>query len=435
MKPQLEDACMNTPLPTLVKLARALEFDMSQLQSLPKDDKVRRQWLCERICPATFVTDETLRFLGPDDCKGKQRHAMLVKLHPDKNRGCPDESTRKFRDYTDRCNSNDFQGNYERDSLSKQLWEAVGHYYEWSDDINVMYERIDNLKNLIKKGADVNHRHQDMTVLYHTIFNGNFEFISLLIIKGADINALSQTHYGGYTPLALAIDRGEISSIEFLLKRGAKFQAGLTPLGMYATSPGFWGRPSWAEDGFKILDMLKKYYGEDFLAMTIDEEGRTPLRNAITGHDKSPDLVIYLLKSGVDPSVRAKDGLTVLDILKRIDEENFPTYWSEREKQVHRQLMEILTQPYMQSQMDASDERLAQVLSQAPKDVRTFVTWQSQFLKVCDDIKTGAMPKAELRAFARILGIDNPSDYTTKRELCDTVYLTMAEKIPSMFRK
>jgi ankyrin repeat protein len=64
-----------------------------------------------------------------------------------------------------------------------------------------------------KKDADGN------TALHRECLKGNVDGVSLLVSKGADINARNNA---GYTPLHSAAEKGKISVIQFLLSKGAR---------------------------------------------------------------------------------------------------------------------------------------------------------------------------------------------------------------------
>ncbi len=79
--------------------------------------------------------------------------------------------------------------------------------------------RLDAVRYLLDQGADVNARDErGRSALTEAAFNGNAFVIKELILRGAELNALSDEG----TPLDIAIDTKHEDAIELLKHYGAK---------------------------------------------------------------------------------------------------------------------------------------------------------------------------------------------------------------------
>lgn len=79
---------------------------------------------------------------------------------------------------------------------------------------------------LLKAGADVSAKDwgfeettREEQPLHYAMLSGNTGVIERLLAAGADVNALNTS---GNTPLNIAIERGHLEAVRFLLRRGAK---------------------------------------------------------------------------------------------------------------------------------------------------------------------------------------------------------------------
>jgi hypothetical protein len=132
------------------------------------------------------------------------------------------------------------------------------------------------VKAFIDHGADVNVSIDSQTPLQ---FARGVQVVQLLITAGANVNAPSETMYGA--PLGYAANRGDVASINALLKAGAKVNGtslgGRTPLMQAAES----GNP----EAVKALLLA----GADVQAR--DDDGQDALKHArfgLTSNDNSP---------------------------------------------------------------------------------------------------------------------------------------------------
>lgn len=93
--------------------------------------------------------------------------------------------------------------------------------FDYLANTKVSELKIEVVKDLIKKGADLNwHNKYGETVLHiAAIRNLSVEIIELLVEKGSDVNSRD---YYGYTPLMKAvIHRNNLITINYLLENGA----------------------------------------------------------------------------------------------------------------------------------------------------------------------------------------------------------------------
>ena len=145
---------------------------------------------------------------------------------------------------------------------------------------------LDQINQLIEKGAPIDVIDENRnTALYIAVGQGHKEAAELLILKGANVNAVC---WRGYTPLhwAVAALGGEKELTELLIAKGANVDAvdrkGKTPLAHAAYS------------GYKELAALLISKGANVNA--IDFKGRTPLDWANYSHHKG--LVELLIRHG-----------------------------------------------------------------------------------------------------------------------------------------
>ena len=155
---------------------------------------------------------------------------------------------------------------------------------------------------LIEEGADCNVKNgTGETPFQIVILQGDKELLSLMIKKGANVNAQG---YAGFSPLQRACmipDRKEIAQL--LLEKGAKVdqqdENGITPL----MSASGWG--------FKDLVALLLEKGADISIK--DKNGRSALDFATLKNRKE---VIELLKAkGARPSEKTDSGISVSESL------------------------------------------------------------------------------------------------------------------------
>ncbi len=151
------------------------------------------------------------------------------------------------------------------------------------------------LRTLLAQGADVNASHGDgMTALHWAADRGDEAMISMLVLAGANVSAV--TRIGQYTPLHLAARAGSPAAVGALLKAQASVSArtstgGVTPLHLAAT----------AGDTAVMTLLLDK--GAEINAKESEWE-QTPLIFAASA-DRL-DAVRLLIARGADVKVKTK---------------------------------------------------------------------------------------------------------------------------------
>ena len=155
--------------------------------------------------------------------------------------------------------------------------------------------RIDVVRFLIEKGADVNAKGQHgRTALMYAITKGHIDIASLLIKKGADVNAKDDL---GYEPIELAA-KGHIDIARLLIKKGADVNAQMAL--MFA-----------AADGHADIARLFIEKGADVNAKD-DKYGMTALMYAAKQRQDDIRTVRLLIKKGADVNAKNSWGFTAL---------------------------------------------------------------------------------------------------------------------------
>lgn len=170
----------------------------------------------------------------------------------------------------------------------------------------VMQGDVETLRELVRKGADVNAAQGDgMTALHWTAQKGLLKAAEILIHAGAHVEV--KTRLGALTPLLLASRAGSADVVEVLLKAGANpnvrtTNGGATPLHFAAYS----------DDGRSVELLLQ--YGTEIDARD-EASGHTPLMYAAAYN--SLDAAQVLLANGADLSLSNK----TIDMAKRARED------------------------------------------------------------------------------------------------------------------
>lgn len=150
---------------------------------------------------------------------------------------------------------------------------------------------VEQLRSLLKQGADVNAPQADgLTALHWAALNDDLATLEVLLYAGATIRPL--TRVGGYTPLHLAARSGHPAVVEALLEAGANpnqwTDTGVTALHFAAQ----------ADDAASVRALVE--HGAD-INVRDKFRGRTPLVFA-AGRDATHS-VQTLLELGADPSI------------------------------------------------------------------------------------------------------------------------------------
>lgn len=121
-----------------------------------------------------------------------------------------------------------YQPTFTREDIQKIFFK---HMRDWADPLEA-YPTLENVKNWIKKGANVNgiedpskeEKDQPTPLIYAIKLSdndkANFELINLLLENGADINGTGKISGQTLTPLQAAVRLGKAKVVEFLLDKG-----------------------------------------------------------------------------------------------------------------------------------------------------------------------------------------------------------------------
>lgn len=174
--------------------------------------------------------------------------------------------------------------------------------------VAIMFGKIDEVKRLVKAGADLNEKfdfgmHRDIThLLLACMFSWekSAEIVKVLIDAGADVNV----EWKGMNLLHVAVEHaGDEAVIEPLVANGLDInemnKAGQTPL--YGAA--FHGKIEWAET------LIKN--GADLNATEEYKRGQTPLHVAIL--KKHKEVAELLIAKGADVNAKDKFLYTPLD--------------------------------------------------------------------------------------------------------------------------
>ena len=174
---------------------------------------------------------------------------------------------------------------------------------------------------LLRRGAHANAAHTEgntLTALMLAARGGHETVLRLLLDAGAKVEESASVAVGssgvneGVTALMLAASSGNVRSVKLLLDRGANPNArAVFKTGDDLREAGFRTVAMHASSG-AILELLGDR-GTDLLG--TDAGGNSLLFRAAAEFDASA--VRFLLKKGVDPRVRNRDGETALDWAKR----------------------------------------------------------------------------------------------------------------------
>lgn len=148
---------------------------------------------------------------------------------------------------------------------------------------------LEQVKQLVARGENVNTKDSEHnTPLHKSIWSGHFEIAKYLAEKGSDVNALGKT---GATPLMYACRAGAMRVEMPVLSSTAKT---VRPPSTISESSSF------PFDG--QLDMVKYLVGKGAKVNLGNEDGDTPLHNAVNnGYN---EITGYLLKAGADANAK-----------------------------------------------------------------------------------------------------------------------------------
>lgn len=196
--------------------------------------------------------------------------------------------------------------------------EGLKKYFEKTNNINtrnndnitplmyaIMYERIDMIKLLIRKGANVHLKDKyGRTPLIYAVLYFKYDIIKLLLDEGASVNLQIKD---GKTPLMLSLSNNTVSAdryeiVKLLINRGANVNlqdnSGNTALIIAINN----------KIDFDIIKLLtSKNVGVDVNLQ--DNSGKTALIIAIKEYSNF-NLIKLLLKKGANVNLQDEDGNT-----------------------------------------------------------------------------------------------------------------------------
>lgn len=211
------------------------------------------------------------------------------------------------------------------------MWAAAEHH-------------ADVVKALVDAHADLTaHSKQGFTAIHFAARVGDLETVKALLAAGVDVNILTQTESGqnrvsnflgiaktigslGYTPLLVAVVRGQVDLALYLLDHGAdpnNMAAGFTPLHWASTQwESFTANPVYGFDGamsgipdrqakLRLVKALLAHGANVNARMTkpqpsfaggyLDATGATPFLLAASANDL--EMMKILLAAGADPKI------------------------------------------------------------------------------------------------------------------------------------
>lgn len=175
---------------------------------------------------------------------------------------------------------------YEKSILNDKLFKACEN------------DKLDDVKELISKGANINAQPFGKTPLITASENGFYDIVEILIDNGADIHLKD---FKGDTPLNWAVSWGRTKIVNFLIQKGAIVNtfnnAGHTPL-IQAVDEGY-------------VEIVKLLIDNGANVNAQNGYGDTAIIKA--AYHKNIPLVQLLLDKGADPRIKNANGVSALD--------------------------------------------------------------------------------------------------------------------------
>jgi ankyrin repeat protein len=175
---------------------------------------------------------------------------------------------------------------------------------DYKEDIN-KYINNNNLKGiekLIKDGLDVNEFYvYDENILMTALQKEDIDIniIKAIVNAGANVHALNS--YGEYLPLNLAARNNRLDLVKYLIQSGASVQSqnhGM--IGILQSTKNIEILEYLLKNKYFDINYQHEYYQESILV------------HGLKFHNKSLELVKFLVKKGIDVNLQDNEGYTAL---------------------------------------------------------------------------------------------------------------------------
>ena len=157
---------------------------------------------------------------------------------------------------------------------------------------SLMEKRMAEVKNLIRNGADLSERNENLATPLHVAISQGFEDVAEVLIKKLPVQMLNTICRSGLTPLYLAVSKNDFKTAQLLLQHGASASRDsfvkdlnlITPLQL-----------AFHLKNYKMIDLLLEYRAEVFESEAL-ELRKLDLEWAMD-HDYA-NIVISMIENG-----------------------------------------------------------------------------------------------------------------------------------------
>lgn len=182
---------------------------------------------------------------------------------------------------------------------------AVGPEYELPLTIAVSNDDLQQVRDLISRGEDVNGKEEDgTTAIFAAVDNGNVAMVQMLLDAGAKVNVRDE---GKRTPLMMLDQDTPVEIVELVLKYGAKINRASTDGNTALMRAAYQSRP----------EVVKALVDAGANLDAQDEDGMTALMFA--ADEDNLETARILVLAGANVNLKDKDGDTAWD--KTTDED------------------------------------------------------------------------------------------------------------------
>ncbi|MDP2248392.1 MAG: ankyrin repeat domain-containing protein [Nitrosomonadales bacterium] len=191
--------------------------------------------------------------------------------------------------------------------LAKKDLETLGITYSESSFVNTACTgNKAAILLFLRSGMDVNVKaERDLTVLHCAARLNDLDFLTLLLEKGADVNAKTSGNNGLLTPLHFASMVEGTYPLMHLIKAGANLNA---------NSPE--GTPLFTAAKIGNADAVTMLLNNGSDVQITDKWGNTALHAALM-HPKPDDIADMLIENEININAKGKNGMTALHLAAR----------------------------------------------------------------------------------------------------------------------